>query len=209
MADDVLSVLDCAGIRRAHVMGVSLGGMVAQELAVDHPERVSDLILVSITPGWPFAYPMPAASAALIARTGRLTREVAARCHAENAFSARTVLERPEVADRLVALQSRRPAEPRALAAQATAGAGYSGRLRQTRIRARTLVLHGSADTVVDPGNGKLLADRIAGAQLVIFPELGHLLFWEDPDGFVDAVTSFLLADRVPRNVLHAGRRKH
>ena len=117
MADDVLSVLDCAGIRRAHVMGVSLGGMVAQELAVDHPERVSDLILVSITPGWPFAYPMPAASAALIARTGRLTREVAARCHAENAFSARTVLERPEVADRLAALQSRRPAEPRALAA--------------------------------------------------------------------------------------------
>jgi 3-oxoadipate enol-lactonase len=202
-------VLDRAGIRRAHVMGVSLGGMVAQELAVDHPERVSDLILVSTTPGWPFAYPMPAASAALIARTGSLTREVAARCHAENALSARTVLERPEVADRLVALHSTRPAEPRALAAQATAGAGYSGRLRQTRIRARTLVLHGSADTVVDPGNSKLLADRIPGAQLVIFPELGHLLFWEEPDRFVDAVTLFLLAERAPRKVLHVGDGKH
>ena len=95
------------------------------------------------------------------------------------------------------------------LAAQAAAGAGYTGRLRQTRIRARTLVLHGSADTVVDPGNGKLLADRIPGAQLVIFPELGHLLFWEEPDGFVDAVTSFLLAERAPRKVLHAGRRRH
>ena len=195
--------------RRAHVMGVSLGGMVAQELAVDYPERVGDLILVSTTPGWPFAYPMPAVSAALIARTGSLTREVAARRHAENALSARTVLDRPEVADRLVALQGTRPADPGALAAQAAAGAGYTGRLRQRRIRARTLVLHGSADTVVDPGNGKLLADRIPGAQLVIFPELGHLLFWEDPDGFVDAVTSFLLADRVHRNVLRAGRRKH
>jgi hypothetical protein len=43
----------------------------------------------------------------------------------------------------------------------------------------------------------------------VIFPELGHLLFWGNPAAFVDAVTSFLLADRVPRNVLHAGRRKH
>jgi 3-oxoadipate enol-lactonase len=209
MAGDILSVLDGAGIRRAHVMGVSLGGMVAQELAVDYPERVGDLILVSTTPGWPFAYPMPAVSAALIARTGSLTREVAARSHAENALSARTVLDRPEVADRLVALQGTRPADPGALAAQAAAGAGYTGRLRQTRIRARTLVLHGSADTVVDPGNGKLLADRIPGAQLVIFPDLGHLLFWEDPDGFVDAVTSFLLADGVPRNVLHAGRRKH
>jgi pimeloyl-ACP methyl ester carboxylesterase len=152
---------------------------------------------------------MPAVSAALIARTGSLTREVAARRHAENALSARTVLDHPEVAGRLVALQGTRPAEPRALAAQAAAGAGYTGRLRQTRIRARTLVLHGSADTVVDPGNGKLLADRIPGAQLVIFPELGHLLFWEEPDGFVDAVTSFLLAERVSRKVLHAGRRKH
>jgi 3-oxoadipate enol-lactonase len=209
MAGDILSVLDDAGIRRAHVMGVSLGGMVAQELAVDHPERVGDLILVSTTPGWPFAYPMPAVSAALIARTSSLTREVAARRHAENALSARTVLDHPEVAGRLVALQGTRPAEPRALAAQAAAGAGYTGRLRQTRIRARTLVLHGSADTVVDPGNGKLLADRIPGAQLVIFPKLGHLLFWEEPDGFVDAVTSFLLAERAPRKVLHAGRRKH
>jgi pimeloyl-ACP methyl ester carboxylesterase len=146
MADDIVSVLDRAGIRRAHVMGVSLGGMVAQELAVDHPERIGDLILVSTTPGWPFAYPMPAASAALIARTGSLTREVAARCHTENALSARTVLERPEVADR---------------------------------------------------------------AQLVIFSELGHLLFWEEPDRFVDAVTLFLLAERAPRKVLHSGDGKH
>ena len=98
----------------------------------------------------------------------------------------------PEVVDRLVALQRSRPADPRALSAQAAAGARYAGRLRQTRIRARTLVLHGAADTVVNPGNGKLLADSIPGAQLMIFPELGHLLFWQDPDGFADAVISFL-----------------
>jgi 3-oxoadipate enol-lactonase len=209
MAGDVLAVLDGAGIRRAHVMGVSLGGMVAQELAVDHPERVGDLILVSTTPGWPFAYPMPAASAALIATTGRLTREAAAHRHAENALSARTVLDRPEVADRLVAVQQLSPADPRALAAQAAAGARYTGRLRQTRIQARTLVLHGSADTVVDPGNGRLLADRIPDAQLVIFPGLGHLLFWEEPDSFVDAVTSFLRAAPAPRPVPQADDGKH
>jgi pimeloyl-ACP methyl ester carboxylesterase len=143
---------------------------------------------------------MPAVSAALIATTGSLTREVAARRHTENALSARTVLDRPEVADRLVAVQRKRPADPRAGTAQAAAGARYTGRLRQARIRARTLVIHGSADTVVDPGNGKLLADRIPGAQLVMFPGLGHLLFWEDPDGFVDTVTSFLLAAPAPGN---------
>ncbi len=88
-----------------------------------------------------------------------------------------------------------RPADPGILSAQASAGARYAGHLRQGRIRARTLIVHGDADTVVDPRNARLLAERIPGARLVIFPGLGHLLFWEDPDGFADAVTSFLLAD--------------
>jgi pimeloyl-ACP methyl ester carboxylesterase len=80
------------------------------------------------------------------------------------------------------------------LSAQAVAGAGYAGRRRQARIRARTLVVHGGADTVVDPRNARLLADRIPDARLVTFPELGRLLFWEDPSGFADTVSSFLLA---------------
>jgi pimeloyl-ACP methyl ester carboxylesterase len=139
---------------------------------------------------------MPAVSVRLFAATGSMTREVALRRHSENALSACTIQRRPEVVDRLVELQRSRPADPRALSAQAAAGARYAGQLRQTRIRARTLVLLGAEDSVVDPGNGKLLADRIPGAQLMIFPELGHLLFWQDPDGFADAVISFLLAIR-------------
>ena len=93
------------------------------------------------------------------------------------------------------------------LPAQAAAGARYTGGLRQRRIGARTLVLHGGADTVVDPRNGRLLADRIPGARLVTFPELGHLLFWEDPDGFADAVAAFLLARPEPASAAaRAGR---
>jgi 3-oxoadipate enol-lactonase len=195
MAADIVAVLDAAGVRRAHVLGVSLGGMVAQDLAIDHPERVEGLVLVSTTPGWPFAYPMPAVSARLIAATGRMSREVALHRHAENALSGRTAVQRrQELVGRLVELQRSRQADPKAWSAQAAAGARYAGRLRQTRIRARTLVLQGGADTVVDPRNGKLLAGHIPGAALVIFPELGHLIFWQDPDGFVDVVTSFLLA---------------
>ena len=90
-------------------------------------------------------------------------------------------------------VQGVRPVGREVLSAQAMAGARYAGRLRQGRIQARTLVVHGSADTVVEPRNAKLLADRIAGARLVSFPGLGHLLFWEDPDGFAAVVTSFLL----------------
>ena len=194
MANDVVAVLDAAGIRRAHVIGASLGGMVAQELAIAHPERVDGLILACTAPGWPFAYPMPAASVRMLAATTGLTAEAALRRHTENALSARTVRDHPELVSRLVEIQRSRPADTGALSAQAAAGARYAGRLRQRRIRARTLVLQGGADTVVDRRNARLLADRIPGAELVIFPELGHLLFWEDPDGFADATASFLLA---------------
>ena len=194
MAGDIVAVLDAAGIRRAHVMGASLGGMVAQDLAITHAERVDGLVLACTAPGWPFAYPMPPAALRLILVTVVIRAEVARRRHTENALSARTVQDHPELVDRLLELQDSKPADPRALAAQAVAGALYAGRLRQARIGARTLVLQGGADTVVDPRNGRLLADRIPDARLVTFPDLGHLLFWEDPDGFTDAVTSFLLA---------------
>jgi 3-oxoadipate enol-lactonase len=136
---------------------------------------------------------MPAASVRLLATTARMTAAAARRRYVENALSGRTVQERPELVDQLVELQASRPMDRSTLSAQAAAGARYTGRLRQARIRARTLVLHGGADTVVDPRNGTLLANRIPGARLVTFPGLGHLLFWEDPDGFAAAVASFLL----------------
>jgi 3-oxoadipate enol-lactonase len=198
MAGDIVAVLDAAGISRAHVLGVSLGGMVAQELAVTHSERVDGLVLGCTTPGWPFAYPLPDASVWLILATVGMTAEAARRRHTENALSAGSVQHHPELVDRLVELQGSQPLDPGARSAQAVAGALYAGHLRQVRIGARTLVLHGDADTVVDPRNGRLLAARIPDARLVTFPDLGHLLFWEDPDGFTDAVTSFLLAAATP-----------
>jgi len=193
MAGDVAAVLDAAGIRRAHVMGASLGGMAAQELAIRHPERVDGLVLACTTPGWLFAYPMPLASVRLLAATARLPAEAARLRHTENALAAGP--DRPELVRRLLAVQGSRPADSSVLSAQAFAGSRYAGR-PLARIRARTLVLHGGADAVVDPRNGRLLAARIPGARLVTFPGLGHLLFWEDPDGFAAAVASFLLGLR-------------
>ena len=192
MADDVVAVLDDAHIRRAHVMGMSLGGMVAQELAVRYPDRVDGLVLVSTSPGWPFAYPIPSASTVLLAASRALSPGTAARLHTGNATPPDSAAREPELVRRLISLQRSRPTGPRAWMAQAAAGACYVGRLRQTRIRARTLVLHGTADTVVDPRNGRLLASRIPGAQLVTFPGLGHVLCWQDPAGFAAVVSAFL-----------------
>jgi 3-oxoadipate enol-lactonase len=194
MADDVVAVLDAAGIRTAHVAGASLGGMVAQEVPVRRPDRVDRLMLACTTPGWPYGYPMPPASVRLMAATKNLSREVALRRHTENALSPQTVADRPELVERLIAHQRARPPDPEAWSAQASAGARYSGRLRQARIRARTLVLHGSHDAVVDPRNGALLAARIPHARLITLPGLGHLFFWEDPARFVALVSEFLTA---------------
>jgi 3-oxoadipate enol-lactonase len=198
LARDVVAVLDRARIPRAHLLGASLGGMVAQELAIDHPERVDRLVLACTTPGWPYAYPMPSQSTRLLTATRSLPRKVALRRNVENALSAQTVRDRPELVERLVRHQQARPNDPAAWTALATAGARFSGNLRQQRIRARTLVLHGDADTVVDPRNSALLARRIPRAELVTLPGLGHLFFWEDPEAFVDAVVGFLTARDEP-----------
>jgi pimeloyl-ACP methyl ester carboxylesterase len=117
----------------------------------------------------------------------------ARRRHTEHALSAQARQQNPALVGRLMEVQGMWPVAQEVLSAQAMAGARYAGRLRQGRIGARTLVVHGSADTVVDPRNAKLLAGRITGAELVTFPGLGHLLFWEDPAGFAAVVTSFLL----------------
>jgi pimeloyl-ACP methyl ester carboxylesterase len=121
-----------------------------------------------------------------------LDPEQAARRHVVNALSKRTVVERPGLVDKLVAHALARPTASPTFTAQAAAGARYTTRGLHSRISARTLVLHGDADTVVDPRNARLLASRISGAEIVIFPGGGHLFLWEDPAGFTDAVTRFL-----------------
>jgi pimeloyl-ACP methyl ester carboxylesterase len=201
MAADVARVLDAAGIARTHVLGVSLGGMVAQEVAIRYPDRVDRLVLMATTPGWPYGYPMPSGSVALLAATGRLAPEVAMRRHVENSLAPSTVERHPELVDRIVAHQRAHPPDPAGWQAQLVAGAGYQGNNRQHRIHARTLVLHGDADAVVDPRNARLLASAVPGAELIVLPGLGHLFFWEAPDRVVADVVGFLgAADKEAMN---------
>ncbi len=194
MAQDVAAVLDSSQIARVHVLGTSLGGMVAQELAIEQPPRVDRLVLACTTPGWPFAYPMPRTSVERMASAASLPVEAAQRSLVENALSPDTLEKHPDLVERIVRNQRTRLADPAAWKALARAGATYSGGTRQSLIRAPTLIMYGDADAVVDPRNSKLLAARIPDSRLIVFPGLGHLFFWEEPAQFANAVTSFLLS---------------
>jgi pimeloyl-ACP methyl ester carboxylesterase len=194
MAADAAHVLDQAGVERAHVLGTSLGGMIAQELALTHPDRVDRLVLACTTPGGPKAHPMPQVTVDLIAEAATLAPAVALRRFVENALAPATVAGRPELVDRILEHRLATAQPPAAWAAQAAAGASFDVYDRVGSVRAPTLVQTGTEDAVVDPRNSEILGERVQQATVLRFPACGHLFFWEQPREFVDSVTAFLEA---------------
>jgi pimeloyl-ACP methyl ester carboxylesterase len=187
MAADALQVLDEAGVERAHVLGASLGGMVAQEVAVRAPERVERLVLCCTTPGGEATVPMPAVTVALFQQAATLAPEVALRRFVENALAPGA----PEdLVDEIYRRRLENPPDPLGWQGQAAAGTGFAG--VDGAITAPTLIVTGTDDNVVDPGNSDVLARRIAGARVERLEGTGHLFFWEQPDAFVRIVTEFL-----------------
>jgi pimeloyl-ACP methyl ester carboxylesterase len=187
LAEDAVAVLEAAGAERAHVVGASLGGMVAQLLAAEQPERVQRLVLAGTTPGGAGAYPLPQQTLALMAEAPSLPPDVALRRFVENALAPGSPL-----VDEVFAYRQRHPPDPAGWAAQAAAGAAWDADGRLGRIAAPTLVLAGTADAVVDPRNAQLLVDAIPGAKLELIDDAGHLPFWERAEEFTALVERFL-----------------
>ena len=191
MAADAVQVLDETGVARAHVVGTSLGGMIAQELALAHPERVDRLVLACTTPGGQKAHPMPQVTVALMAEAATLEPAVALRRFVENALAPATVEAHPEIVEQIMAHRLATAQQPAAWAAQASAGATFDAYDRLGALAAPTLVQHGDEDVVVDPRNADLLVELLPDARLERVPG-GHLFFWEAPEQFVSSVSGFL-----------------
>lgn len=187
MADDARQVLDEAGVDRAHVLGASLGGMIAQELAAGTPERVNKLVLCCTTPGGAATVPMPDVTVKLFAEAATLAPDVALRRFVVNALGAHPP---GELVERLYQLRLANPPDPAGWQAQAAAGLGFAG--VEVTISAPTLVLTGTEDNVVDHRNADVVAARIPGACVERLPGTGHLFFWEQPDACVRIISEFL-----------------
>ena len=171
LADDAAAVIDAAGFQSAHVFGISMGGMIAQELAIRHPERMRSLALGCTFASWRRGT-APSFSTKLdllllnlgFADPARISRIlVSAEWHAAHPRGALEWLRRAE----RTAL--------RYATAQVMAVARHHTLDRLKGIRAPTLILTGTADKLVPPANSEVLARSIPGARLVRLAGAGHV----------------------------------
>lgn len=165
-AEDAVAALEAAAVDRAHVVGFSMGGRVAQVLAARHPDRVDRLVLVATGPGGPHEV----ARDPQVSRTLRHTGAPQGRAALlELFFSPVWIAANPVVAGRFVPTGS-----PRVRRAHHAASTGHDAWDLVPTITAPTLVLHGADDAMTPVGNAELLAARLPDARLEVLPGARH-----------------------------------
>ncbi|MBM4374990.1 MAG: alpha/beta fold hydrolase [Deltaproteobacteria bacterium] len=194
LADDVAEVMDAAKVARAHVLGTSLGGMVAMRFAIEHGPRLDRLVLVSTTPGGRAAAPPKARAFArmAIARLGSLRD--AMRTDARFVLGESFAGTHPAVLDEWQDIAERYPVSRRALVFQALAARLHDASRELDAITAPTLVLSCRDDKLVPAENSRLLARGIRGSELTYFDGDSHELGATHLEPFAGRVEEFLLA---------------
>jgi pimeloyl-ACP methyl ester carboxylesterase len=188
MACDAAAVLDAAGVDRAHLVGASMGGMIAQEFALQYPERVRSLILVCTAPGGPHAVQAePEAVQLLFHREGSPME----RAEAAVPFIYDRSTPREWIDEDLAVLSEWYP-NPEGFAAQLQGILAWEAYSRLSQISAPTRIIHGLNDRLVPSANGRLIAGRIPGAQLVELSNAGHILMTDQPRLAHQAILEFL-----------------
>jgi pimeloyl-ACP methyl ester carboxylesterase len=182
MAADAGALLDALGLPSAHVLGISMGGMIAQELALARPELVRTLTLGCTYCGGPGA---ELTAPGVLQRLGDAMmsgdRERAIRTgwevNVSPAFAAQT-----QAWHRFREVAGRRAVAVPVVLAQLQACAAHDTHDRLGGLEMPTLVIHGTVDEMLPVGNGRQIASLVAGSQLEILEEVGHLFFWEQPE---------------------------
>jgi 3-oxoadipate enol-lactonase len=188
MADDAAGLLAALGLDDAHVMGISMGGMIAQELALNHPGRVRTLTLgCTYCGGEGSALASEADLAGLVEAMGSGDRERALRAGWEINVSPKLAADEDAFAT-FRAIAMRRAVALEVIMQQMQACAAHDTNARLGQMAMPTLVMHGTVDRLLPVVNGRLIASRIPGARLEIFDDVGHLFFWERPERVAELV---------------------
>jgi len=191
MASDAAAVLDATGIESAHVFGVSMGGMIAQEFVLQYSQRVLSLILGCTAAGGPTAVRAEPGAIQVLMTRDKMSAEQAAVAAVPFIYDQTTPR---EWIDEDLAI--RRPwfQSPEGYAAQLQGILAWEAYSRLDQIVAPTLVIHGESDLLVPPGNANLIAERIPGAKLVMIPRASHLFLTDQPEAAQRAILDFLAA---------------
>jgi pimeloyl-ACP methyl ester carboxylesterase len=185
MAADAVAVLDAAHVDRAHVLGLSLGGLIAQELALSHPDRTESLMLVSTHAGIPHLTVAASAVATVAALPpGERSRALAPILYAEQTPAAEIARDE-EVASAI-------PTTPEGIRSQLLASTPWDRYADLHQLAVPTLVLHGREDRLVPLSAGEKLAAAIPNTKFVIIDNAGHRLFTDQTTASAAAIKSFL-----------------
>ncbi len=193
LAADAVRVLDALGIRAAHVHGVSMGGMIAQELALRFPDRVLSVVLQGTSAGGPRST-APSVETLAVFALQRLpvSQERKTQALIGHLFSPQYASEhQDEVMAHLQRLGADR-AGLRGALQHLAASSVHDTVMRLPSLQAPTLVLHGELDRMVSPANAELLAERIPRARLAIVPGTGHVPLLERPEEVRDLVLDWM-----------------
>jgi 3-oxoadipate enol-lactonase len=191
-AADTAALMNVLQIARAAIVGVSMGGMIAQEFALNYPERLSSLTLACTHFGGKGAIQPPPAIHDAIGAGPEASLE-RRQLQLEALFSDETIERHPELVEKVNEIRANFPMPPFALARRMQALRGHDTAERLESIRIPTMVLTGREDRLVAPENSRLIAQRIPDAVLKELPG-GHVFFMEHPDVFNPLVIDFISA---------------
>ena len=190
MAEDASALLGALELDSAHVLGISMGGMIAQELALKHPEQVRTLTLGCTYCGGPDGRLSPPEVVQRLAESMMSgDRELALRTAWEVNVSSSFATDADAWTAFLGVARRGAVAVPVIMAQMHACGA-HDTSARLAGLSAPTLVIHGTEDQMIPVQNGRQIAGLIAGSQLEILDGVGHLFFWEKPERAAELVRS-------------------
>jgi len=184
MAADTVGLMDALGIDAAHFFGVSMGGLIAQILALDYPDRVKKVALGCTTHGGRHAIQPRKEVMEVLAKASdpSIPPEQAVRMRLPTIFADRFIQEEPERVEEVVRFALQNWPTPQGAEGQMGSLSVFNVKRRLGEIHCPVLVITGREDRMMPPENSELLADGIAGAELYMVEGAGHNFFYEKPD---------------------------
>ena len=192
LADDTAALIDHLNFSPAHVIGVSMGGMIAQELALRHPAKVRSLVLGCTTPGGPREIRAEGDAMAGAYSLQPMSPEDRGAALARAVYSKGHLERHPEIIAAMIEARRNRPIDPVALGHRMKALSEHDTYDRLPQIGCPTLVITGKDDALISWENSRLLAKRIPGARLEVLDPAGHCFWLERPEDSRAAIVRFL-----------------